>query len=181
MHVRAEGNASAVIVLLVHRARAAVASVVHFGLGERVYASTSLAEATDGAASPVPHIVVTDTQPADVFPPPPERCVLLFPDAPTDTLLRHFDKVVPGSPRRPAPSDDALLARWSALMQRHDRFLVDHGYLSRDVDAGERRYTLKGGYLTVWRTLWPWNARVRARQLRQAQDALRAASGRGAS
>ena len=145
MHVRAEGSASAVIVLLVHpgarpwppssTSASASACTRHVAWPKRPRGAASAAR-----------VVVTDTHAGRTsFPRSPERCVLLFPDAPTGHSAASLRQGRAQGAR--APSDERCIARWNAHMQRHDRFLVDDGYLSAEVDAGERRYTMKGGYL----------------------------------
>lgn len=180
MHARTEGHAAATIVILAHAQRPVTAKVAHFAFGDRTYAATALGDAIrDTSSATQTRTVLTDTPPADVFPPSPERRVLLFPDASAETLLRHHAVVTPRRGDRATLSDDALRAQWNDDLQRHERFLVDAGYLSPTIENGARRYTAKGGFASVWRSLWPWSTRERARQLRDGREALRAASARG--
>lgn len=177
MHVRAEQGASATIVLLVHPTRDALARVTHFTFGKRALASTALSPWRSPGDL---RLSVTDTQPVEIFPSPSQR-VLLFPDAAASQLLDHLGAIREADVRAGPPADAELVATWDDHAASYQRWLVDHGYLARDARRGERAYTLKGGFASVWSSLWPWHARQRSRQIRAAQAALRGASRSGAA
>ena len=104
--------------------------------------------------------------------------MLLFPDAPAATLVKHFLQA--WQPRRPAtaPSDDELAAKLQASLADRERWLIEQGYLAPSATA-EHRYTLKGAFTTVYRMLWPMSSLERARLLRNGQEALGGAPGGG--
>jgi len=151
-HTRAEGKASGLVVLLTHPGRAVLAKVAAFTVGEYAHAATSL---------------------MTFFPAPASTRILLFENADAAMLLRHFDALDPRKEAGAAPTDDELRAYWNADIQWQERCLVDAGYLDSRIDHGARRYTLKGGFTSVWRMLWPLAALERVRQIRAAREVLR--------
>jgi len=176
VHARGEGRAAATIVVLVHEAIDAVATVTHITLDGHAFSSTRLKPAPRDA----PSLSILDAAAPSPFPPSPVQRLLLYPDADARTLLDHYVRLHGSAPAKPL-ADDQLAAAMATVTSSYERWLVDAGYLAKDVQDDQRRYTLKGGFTAVLRVLWPWSALERARLARDGRAALRGASGAGAA
>ena len=178
VHARAEGGTSAFMVLLAHGRRDAFAMVSHFTVNGSTFANTRLM--TPPGAHGRALSLVDALGPAP-FPPAPDHELLLFPDADAATLLANFLRLHAADAPATPLDDDALQAAMATVWTAYDRWLLDAGYLAAAADDEVPRYTLKGGFTAVLRPLWPWAALERARRARNGRDALRGASGAGAS
>lgn len=172
VHARAEADGTATIVALAHCERDALATVTHLTLNGITFTGLRITPMPAGTG---PRVVLIDMLAPAPFPPPPTQRVLLFPGADAATLFARFLRLHDHDAQ--IRSDEELIAALEEGAQRYDRWLVDAGYLTGRVDSSGRRYTLKGSFSAVLRTLRPWHAIEGARLARAGRAALREVSG----
>ncbi|MFO1303962.1 MAG: hypothetical protein U1F54_09535 [Burkholderiales bacterium] len=170
---RGERGVSVTIVVFSHLASDVYASLRRIAVPGAAIASTQVfSRPGDGVTLSVSDAVVPSP-----FPPGPGLEFLVFPDADAATLLANFRRLRPGTESSAPLSDDALAAAMRQSMERHERYLVEAGYLSATEHDHARRYTLKGAFSATLRPRWPWLAIIRSRFERDGEAAMRKAPG----
>ncbi len=97
----------------------------------------------------------------------------LFPAATAAELLAGLQRLVP--PPQPAPTltREAWLAHLARDQDARLEWWIARGWVEPNAVAGQHRIMLRGGFVVVWRMLWPGRAIVAARRRRAGAEALK--------
>ena len=170
---RSERGASVTVVVFSHASPDVYASLRRIAVANADIATTQIFSRPTES----PTLSVSDGLVPSPFPPGPGLELLLFPGADAAALLGKFRHLRPQAHDAPALSESQLAAAMKQSLERHERYLVEAGYLCAAEQDRSRRYTLKGAFSATLRPRWPWYAVIRSRFVRAGETAVRATLG----
>ncbi len=117
-------------------------------------------------------VSVADRMYPDFLPAPDNEVEYLFPAATAAELLANLDRLVPQPQPVQALSREACLAQLARDKDARLEWWIARGWVEPNAVAGQHRITLRGGFVAVWRMLWPGRAIIAARRRRAGAEAL---------
>lgn len=108
----------------------------------------------------------------DFLPAPDNEVEYLYPAATPAELLANLNRLVPQPQPAPTLSREARLEHLARDKDARLQWWIARGWVEPDAVAGQHRITLRGGFVVVWRMLWPGRAVIAARRRRAGAEAL---------
>lgn len=108
----------------------------------------------------------------DFLPAPDNEVEYLYPAATAAELLARLQRLVPLPQTAPMQTREAWLVQLARDKDARLQWWIARGWVEPNAVAGQHRVTLRGGFVVVWRTLWPGRAIIAARRRRAGAEAL---------
>jgi hypothetical protein len=117
-------------------------------------------------------VSVADRMVPDFLPAPDNEAEYLYPAATAADLLANLNRLVPQPQSAPMLSRESWLTHLARDKDARLEWWIARGWVEPNAVAGQHRITLRGGFVVVWRMLWPGRAIIAARRRRAGAEAL---------